>query len=79
MARLGLLHEDVTELRSPLHPITSPSPQLEISKLHMITNSVSGLLFLVNTIIQDWNSLPPNILDFHLTDNFKLIANAFYT
>ena len=79
MARLSLLHEDVTELRSPLHPITSPSPQLEISKLHMITNSVSGLLFLVNTIIHDWNSLPPNILDFHLTDNLKLVANAFYT
>jgi len=45
----------------------------------MITNSVSGLLFLVNTIIHDWNSLPPNILDFDLTDNFKLVANAFYT
>ena len=73
---------NVTELRSPFHPITSPSPRLEISKLHMITNSVSGLLFLareflVSTIIHDWNSLPPNILDFDLTDNFNLVANAF--
>ena len=70
VARLGLLHKaDITKQRSPSHPMfyISPAPQLEISicsKFIPVQTSCDAYTssFWPRTI-NDWNSLPPNILD----------------
>ena len=87
MTRLGLLHKAVhnrAAITIPSHVQYKSSSATRnisiclnslVSRLHEILAKFSFWPSKIN----DWNSLPPNILEIDPTDNFKPASNAFFT
>ena len=86
MTRLGLLHKAVhnrAAITIPSHVQYKSSSATRnisiclnslVSRLHEILAKFSFWPSKIN----DWNSLPPNILEIDPTDNFKPASNAFF-
>ena len=86
MTRLGLLHKAVhnrAAITIPSHVQYKSSSATRnisiclnslVSRLHEILAKFSFWPRKIN----DWNSLPPNILEIDPTDNFKPASNAFF-
>ena len=86
MTRLGLLHKAVhnrAAITIPSHVQYKSSSATRNISIHL--NSLLSRLHEIlakfsfwPSKINDWNSLPPNILEIDPTDNFKPASNAFF-